>query len=578
MLPEVKAYVRAESLKLIGHPSRALRITACVAVSKLVQADYPEEWPEALDHLLTLFTSAMKEKSNEAGLCLMHGCLQVLKDFIDESLTEEQFLQAGAPFLDNLISILQNSTYPMQLRASVVCVFRSCLESLDALKETAVYAVKFFVDNILPRWLLTLVEVLKGMPKQFDSDAVQMAYEIVRTIERLRSIFPPAFWQALVSTAPAIYSCLLAAVRQYAEGIEVEENHDSGLSNLNLVGEKVDDGIAGVISECLDFVLTACDNRFFQADLEGGGGETGVSTLVLLDTTIAVAMLTDAQVENAEANSNFLAQAQVDTNLLKSRNQSSDVAKRLFELQQDNVISHLWQCSIQFATVMQNWRLLESSLFLMGGIAAGQPLVLPNEEIEIVLRVGFDGQFGLLSARTLVWASHYIRSLSTSQVQMCLELTISHLRHSKGTVLAFEAVSILCDEIPHENLHEFQDQVLTVLTTYPHSDIGDEFNYCLIQALVKAITIDYKVCLNEKFNLIPLLLTYASRSPSDILQSELIINAFRDIVANIADIDSSFIPYCLPPLLHVLEQSMQVTDEQNFALKTVCFNFRILQC
>jgi hypothetical protein len=86
---------------------RIVRLAACHAMSKIIQAEFPEDWPDALSVLCNDLDTIL-HTGTVNSLYALNGCLQCLKDFIEESLAEEQFYQAGQAILPGLLNLLSN--------------------------------------------------------------------------------------------------------------------------------------------------------------------------------------------------------------------------------------------------------------------------------------------------------------------------------------------------------------------------------------------------------------------------------------------------------------------------------------
>ena len=68
------------------------------ALSSVANADWPDEYPELLQNLITLVSSASPNS--------VHGAMQVFTEFIKSDLTEDQILPVLRELLPVLLSIL----------------------------------------------------------------------------------------------------------------------------------------------------------------------------------------------------------------------------------------------------------------------------------------------------------------------------------------------------------------------------------------------------------------------------------------------------------------------------------------
>ena len=77
------------------HPDGSLQAKA---ISLIASCDWPEEFPNLLNHLISLLSSTSIDSA--------HGSVQVLSEFIKSDLTEDQILPVLRDLLPVLLSIL----------------------------------------------------------------------------------------------------------------------------------------------------------------------------------------------------------------------------------------------------------------------------------------------------------------------------------------------------------------------------------------------------------------------------------------------------------------------------------------
>ena len=204
LCPEAdKHALRHECFGLVGDAERSVRSQAGFITSKIIASDYPDEWATVLDDLLGVLAKPQTED-------WLHGALVVMKDFVDDSMSEEQFLPIAQNLVQYLLLITRNGQYRGEIRAQAVDVFISCLDSLDMLSSTRREGIRVFVDNALPPWLDTIVQIINDK-----NSHAELKIKSIETILKLRLLFP----SQLVHFLPAIFT----PVYESLQAVDVED-------------------------------------------------------------------------------------------------------------------------------------------------------------------------------------------------------------------------------------------------------------------------------------------------------------------------------------------------------------------
>lgn len=83
-------------LKGLSDPIRKIRSLSAAACSLIAHCDWPDEYPELLDHLIALL--------NTDNANAIHGSMQVMAEFVRSDVSEDQIL----PILRQLLPVLMN--------------------------------------------------------------------------------------------------------------------------------------------------------------------------------------------------------------------------------------------------------------------------------------------------------------------------------------------------------------------------------------------------------------------------------------------------------------------------------------
>jgi hypothetical protein len=110
---QIKTEIRETVVRGLSDPIRKIRSLSAAACSLIAHCDWPDEYPELLDHLITILGT-----DNVDGI---HGSMQVMAEFVRSDVTEDQIL----PILRQLLPVLMNI-----LGDPLVSLITSCLERL----------------------------------------------------------------------------------------------------------------------------------------------------------------------------------------------------------------------------------------------------------------------------------------------------------------------------------------------------------------------------------------------------------------------------------------------------------------
>ena len=156
MRDEEKARVRAALLDLATseREDRKIKSAASYVVSKIANADFPDEWPDLLPKLMHLIPNGTDGQ--------LHGALKVLDELVDDCFNEEQFFNVARDLVKVVYDVAVNDSRKTTLRALAVSVFRGCFDILEMVMEDHKAAVKAFADEALSAWTPFFIQVMKS--------------------------------------------------------------------------------------------------------------------------------------------------------------------------------------------------------------------------------------------------------------------------------------------------------------------------------------------------------------------------------------------------------------------------------
>ncbi|KJR80210.1 importin beta-5 subunit [Sporothrix schenckii 1099-18] len=192
---DVKQQIRVQLLELATRDGSERRVQAAVSfvVGKIASVDYPDRWPDLLDSLLAVIRSGTDSQ--------IHGALRVLRDLVDDGLTEMQFFAVARNIVEVLYQVSVSGDRKPLLRALAVSVFRSSFDLMDMVKDEHLKEVKAFAQEALQGWLPFFHDVMKlqlpldqpaskeGQQSESWNGLVALKLQCVKTLLKIKTVF-----------------------------------------------------------------------------------------------------------------------------------------------------------------------------------------------------------------------------------------------------------------------------------------------------------------------------------------------------------------------------------------------------
>lgn len=189
---ENKHLIRQQLLSLAttDQLDRKLKAASGLVVSKIANADYPDQWPDLLDNLLQLIPVATDGQ--------LHGSLKVLSELVDDCFNEQTFFGVAPQLVKVIYDVAVNEQRRPVLRALACSVFRGCFDILEMVMEDHKATVKGFADEILKDWIPFFIVILKTRlpepPSYQDEEAESSDAEAYKGLVALKLQVVKVFW------------------------------------------------------------------------------------------------------------------------------------------------------------------------------------------------------------------------------------------------------------------------------------------------------------------------------------------------------------------------------------------------
>lgn len=193
-------------LALNSEDDKKIKTAASYAVGKIANVDFPDQWSSLLPTLLDIIPNGTDNQ--------LHGALIVLRDLVDECLSDDQFFSMARDIVKVVYDAAINENRKPALRALAVSVFRGCFDLMDTVKEEHLKEVQAFADEAMKGWFPFFHQTMKlRLPDRDPQSTAQpdswngiiaLKLQVVKCLLKLKSVFPnlllpetPPFFQAV---------------------------------------------------------------------------------------------------------------------------------------------------------------------------------------------------------------------------------------------------------------------------------------------------------------------------------------------------------------------------------------------
>jgi hypothetical protein len=555
---ENKPPIRQQLLALAttAQLDRKLKAAASLVVSKIANADYPDQWPDLLEHLLQLIPRATDGQ--------LHGALKVLSELVDDCFNEHTFFRIAPQLVKVIYDVAANDQRRPVLRALACSVFRSCFDILEMVLEDNKTAVKAFADEILKEWIPFFVGILKTRlpePPSFDADEsdspdaetykglVALKLQVVKILMRIRSVFPAilspqslvlfqATWEELSLLQPA-YSLMY-----------IREERQSRLEDADGLPYTLD----FLVLEELDFMQACLRAPPVRAQLEQElatqSPETSWVTEVM-KLAVAYAQITTEEEGLWDIDVNiFLSEETSVTANYTPRTACGDLVIKLGEWLTEPTISGLLSYTRALYSEANDWKAKEAALYVLNQLLSDfqdvDKQIGPEAASGFVdfIRFAIQQPDPFLRARGYLVAGSLTRTSGDALQQLAtsfLEASLQAIPNDDSDVVqvsCIRAMQLYLQALPHAITQPLQGTIITAITSYlATQDLqeladSDDLMVTLVETLRDAILIDTRICVTA--NGLDTLFQVASHGANNFQLAMLVNEAFEEVTQSIA--------------------------------------------
>ncbi|ODQ65321.1 ARM repeat-containing protein [Nadsonia fulvescens var. elongata DSM 6958] len=202
--PTTKQIVREHLLnQLISTQSISLQTGIAYTLATIGKVEYPDEWPDLILRLLDILSGQHLDDFAK------RGCLFVIKEFVDDGLSEIQFFQMGSGLLQALYNIVasRNSNSALALDTFVATIEFFHMVDDGAEKR----ALRPVVEGIVTSWCDLLRSLYAPLSEEWNW---KLRTSATRAIHGLLTAFPKPMGPQLSSLFKAIWHDIQLLVQE----------------------------------------------------------------------------------------------------------------------------------------------------------------------------------------------------------------------------------------------------------------------------------------------------------------------------------------------------------------------------
>ncbi|KTW30855.1 hypothetical protein T552_00566 [Pneumocystis carinii B80] len=542
---DVKNKIRNLLLELLSSELKVVRNTAAHVISKIAIVDWPDEWPDLLDSILIKLSKDPRVET--------YSGLKVLKELIDNALTSEHFFSISLHLTKFLYGICINESYSFRTRAQSLSVFKSCLDSLEMIKDIHLDIINSFAIETLDSWMNLFITIIsKNIMKTLNYDFILFKLNVIKVLYKLHQTFP----YLLTKYLPSIFEALWIEIEQvkeiYSEHyiLNLYESNEENDSDGELIS------LSTLLTEEFSFIQISLKDKTVQKkmNLEDYSNDSILNKII--NISIFYSQLSLSQEKEFIDNSNSFIEDELNENVRYTLRQIS--ADLVEELGNCNLISTsrilIEKLESMISGLDLGWRYNEAILFLVSRIVEEFDISIKrNIAIFSLSFYNIEKPPELLRARAILILGQLSTALNNDELSSLFSNCISMIfSESIGVIKlsAFKTIQRLCVSLPLEYLGPFQLQIINAIEFYIFQ-VHDESLILLLEVLLLSVKIDRDVILHSKSAIISILFKIIVHNLGDPYLIGIIQDIFEDFARNVSNL-SAFCDIILLPLKELL--------------------------
>ncbi|CEP15960.1 hypothetical protein [Parasitella parasitica] len=549
LLPS-KAAVREIIITGLTDPESKIRVVSAYVVSKIAHDDFPEDWPNLFEILLSYLTANNSDS--------VHGAMHVLLEMVKNDISIQQLPQIGPVLIPEMHRILTSANvYSFSTRGRAVNIFTSCVKMMSTLREESPSLADTFIAPIIPQWIEAFILVLKHHVEGDAEKATEeygLKMKVVKSICTLSVEFPQYVAASLPQIFEPIWMDLYNLRERYAQEF-VSEDGEIGETYQDSEGNEV--GFQNLLYVLFEFVGTACTkktvrDRFVSAE-QGAATDFFAQLLYVL---IIYMQITHEQIEAWSLDANqFVADEEDGTFTFNARVASIDVLISLQDAFPAPFFNALHAATQRHITESKQareagssvwWKIQEACLLPIGRLSVELMEALNSEKktVQFDLKSLFDHvvledmqavDLPFLQGRAFVFASEFAKFLPSDMASQYVSVAVQALQSPASgipvKISALRALDNYCKYLNPEYVTPYQVNIMEG-TCQLMPSATEESLMLLLDTLASAIKINQQVTAKYEHILTPAILQIWQKYANDSIITSYILDLFEEFAKN----------------------------------------------
>ncbi|KAI5452485.1 hypothetical protein NCC49_000648 [Naganishia albida] len=522
---EIKKPFRTALIAGLSDPSSKIRSAMALALSLVAHSDFPDNFPEFLPSLFTILQSGDPRATT--------GALDVLKEFLQQDLPEDQLMDFLKEIAPVLLSLLNNPQTAPAVQAATISLFRESVNTLHYLKDEFSEVTERAINDVIPVWLehmrksLTQIDIGQAFVEnpEYAWQLLKVRYSIFKTLTRIAAAFSRCIADNVTEYIQIAIQHLHVLtplyLRYYISNADdqLEPPTDPEADDRNAVGL---DQVMNALTDLLTSYTRMRHAREVMLTSDGNGKFNKCSPLTetMIYDLLAVSQISRENEEEWSSDVNAFIQEEDDESYIYNvRTSVNDLLGSLLDKYPQPIalaFGNAVQRRLAEADQMRQsgnpnwWKAFEAVLSCIGSVA--DELLEAGEEdmTEVMQHINLDNllssvvpqllsvsEFPFLQGRAFVFASSFVlilseKGISAQYLEAAVQALESDAVEAVVKISAVKCIRNFCRYIDAQTLGSFSQRILSDLV--PFLAQASENSLALVMETIRAVIgVDAKI-------------------------------------------------------------------------------------
>lgn len=529
---EVKTQIRQSLLQLLGSDQRQIRSASASMLAKIAAVDFPDEWPDFGQIAVELVTPN-DNHSNENNLS---GGLQLLKDVLNDVLSEKEFFMIGNDLINNFSVIAQSPKYSSSTKILAIQCFSSCIQFFLMVNDDEKEAHEAFTQSVITLWVDNIMIPIIS-DTSVDKEALDLKFEIYYIIRDLDSAF---LWFAeyflVDKLLPVIWKDIIILTPYYVQYVIAYSKNDTSSDDSD-----TDQHFSNWAISALETLTLAVTSDEVTAD--SVGLTKFVSPHDILEIFSQLALMTAQNVGEWVSDSNIYVAQELELYVERHVRPLLPQIITRSQVPFQSMIDY----TVSLAQARKDWATIEASLYLLGSYLLDTDdnivsLLECSNIFELINQGVADTNEELLRCRCISTASIMTKYLQTDDLAFFTKMVddwVAISTSSESSTIKLSVVMALDRMADRDSapLKKYQTILFNLIASLVE-DAEDETPAVLVNFTILVYKLDVIAAASESGTIVNLLFQLAAKNTSMVDLNIEVTDGFSVLARQSAEHDS----------------------------------------